>query len=63
MEIVNAIINKLLNSVIGVISNGALNCRHGAVHILPHLIPLFKRHYNHFDYLGDRKIQFYPSDI
>ena len=55
LEVVRAVIKKASNAVIGVISNGALNCRQNAVHIPPQLLPLF-RHYNHyFDYLVDRR--------
>ena len=55
LDIVRAVIKKAPNAVIRAISNGALNCRQGAEHILPHLIPLFK-HYNHyFDYLIYRR--------
>ena len=55
LEVVRAVIKKLPNVVIGAISNGAPNCRQGAVHIPPHLIPHFRRHNKHFDYLVDRK--------
>ena len=55
LEVVRAVIKKAPNAVIGAISNGALNCRQGAVHIPLHLIPLFRRHNKHFDYLFDRK--------
>ena len=55
LEVVRAVIKKSPNAVIGDISNVALNCHQGAVHIPPHLIPLFRRHNNHFDYLVDRK--------
>ena len=55
LEVVRTVIKKAPNAVIGAISNEALNCRQGAVHIPPHLIPLFKRHIEHFDYLVDRK--------
>ena len=55
LDVVRAVIKKAPNAVIGAISNGALNCRQGAVHIPPHLIPLFKRHHRHFDYLVDRR--------
>ena len=54
-EVGRAIIKNAPNAVIGAISNGALNCRQGAVHIQPLLIPLFRRHNKHFDYLVDRK--------
>ena len=63
LEVARTVIKKAPNAVIGAISNGALNCRQGAVDIRPHLIPLFKRHIKHFDYLVDRKYQFHPSDI
>ena len=55
LEVVRAVIKKLPNAVIGAISYEALNCRQGAVHITPHLIPYFRRHNKHFDYLVDRK--------
>ena len=55
LHIVRALIKKAPNTVIGAISNGALNCRQGAVHIPPHLIPLFRHHNHHFDYLVDRR--------
>ena len=55
LEVVSAVIKKEPNTVIGAISNGALNCHQGAVHIPLHLIPLFKRHNKHFEYLVDRK--------
>ena len=50
LEVVRAVIKKALNTVIGVISNGAINCRQGADHIPLHLTLLFKRHNIHFDY-------------
>ena len=53
--VVRDIIKKAPNAVIGAISNGALNCHQGAVHIPPYLIILFRRHNKHFDYLVDRK--------
>ena len=56
LEVVRAVIKKAPNAVIGAISNVALNCRQGAEHIPLHLIPLFKRHNKHFDYLVNRKI-------
>ena len=55
LEVVRALIKKAPNAVIGAISNGALNCRQGAVHIPPQLLPLFRHHNHHFDYLVDRK--------
>ena len=55
LEIIRAVIKKALNAVIGVISNGVLNCRQGAVHIRPQLLPLFRHHIHHFDYLVDRR--------
>ena len=55
LEVVRAVINKAPNTVIGAISNGALNCRQGAVHIPLHLIPLFRHHNHHFDFLVDRR--------
>ena len=55
LEVVQTVIKKAANAVIGAISNGALNCRQGAVHIPPHLITLFRRHIKHFNYLVDRK--------
>ena len=55
LEVVRAVIKKAPTAVIGAISNGALNCRQGAVHIPPQLIPLFRHHNHHIDYLVDRK--------
>ena len=55
LEVVRTVIKNAPNAVIGSISNGALNCREGAVHIPPHLIFLFRCHIKHFDYLVDRK--------
>ena len=55
LNVVRAVIKKAPNAVIGAISNGALNCRHGAVHIPSNLKPLFRHHNHHFDYLVDRK--------
>ena len=55
LDVVRAVIKKAPNAVIGAISNGALNCRQGAVHIPPHLIPLFRHHNHHFDFLVDRR--------
>ena len=60
LEVVRAVIMKSPNAVIGAISNGALNCRQGAVHIPPQLLPLFRHNNHHFDYLV---YQFHPSDI
>ena len=55
LEVVRAVIKNALNAVIGAISNGALNCFQDAVHIPPQLVPLFRHHNYHFDYLVDRK--------
>ena len=55
LDIVITVIKKAPYAVIGAISNGALNCRQGALHTSPHLISLFRRHIKHFDYLFDRK--------
>ena len=55
LEVVRAVIKKAPNAVIGAISNGALNCRQGAVHISPQLLPLFRHHNHHFDYSVDRR--------
>ena len=55
LKVVITVIKIAPNAVIGTISNKALNCHQGAEHILPHLIPLFKRNIKHFDYLVDRK--------
>ena len=55
LEVVKTVIKKAPNAVIGAISNGALNCRQGALHISPNLIPFVSRHIKHFDYLVDRK--------
>ena len=50
-EVVKAVIKKAPNAVIGAISKGAINCRQGVADIPPKLIPLFKNHNQHFDYL------------
>ena len=63
LEVVRIVINKAPNAVIGAISYEALNFRQNAVHISLHLIPRFRRHIKHFDYLVDCKNQFHPSDI
>ena len=55
LEVVKTVLKTAPNAVNGAISNGALNCRQGAVHIPPHLIPLFRRYIKHFDYLVDHK--------
>ena len=55
LDVVRAVIKKAAKAVIGAISNGALNCRQGAVHIPPHMIPLCRHHNHHFDYLVDRR--------
>ena len=54
LEFLRTVIKKAPNAVIGAISNEALNCRQGAVHIPAHLIPHFRRHIKHFDYLVNR---------
>ena len=54
LEVVRDVIKKAPNAVIGAISNVALNCRQGYVHIPPQLLPLFRHHNHHFDYLVDR---------
>ena len=55
LEVIRTVIKKAPNAVIGAIFNGALNCGQGVVHIPPHLMPRFRRHFKHFDYLVDRK--------
>ena len=55
LEVVRAVSKKAPKEVIAAISNAALNDRQGAVHIPPHLIPLFKRHKHNFDYLVNRR--------
>ena len=55
LEVVRAVIKKAPKEVIAAISNAALNGRQGAVHIPPHLIPLFQRHKHNFDYLVNRR--------
>ena len=55
LEVVKAVIKKASKEVIAAISNAALNGRRGAVHIPPHLIPLFQRHKHNFDYLVNRR--------
>ena len=55
LEVVRAVIKKAPKEIIAAISNAALNGRQGAVHIPPHLIPLFQRHKRNFDYLVNRR--------
>ena len=55
LDVVRAVIKKAPKDVIAVISNAALNGRQGAVHIPPHLIPLFQRQKHNFDYLVNRR--------
>ena len=55
LDVVRAVIKKAPKEVIAAISNAALNGRQGAVHIPPHLIPLFQRHKHNFDYLVNRR--------
>ena len=55
LQVVRTVIKKAPNEVIAAISNAALNGRQGAVHIPPHLIPLFQRHKHNFDYLVNRR--------
>ena len=55
LEVVRAVIKTAPKEVIAAISNAALNGRQGAVHIPPHLIPLFQRHKHNFDYLVNRR--------
>ena len=55
LDVVIDIIKKAPNAVISAISNGASNCGHGTGNIPPHLIPLFRHHNHHFDYLVDRR--------
>ena len=55
LVVVRAVIKKAPKEVIAAISNAALNGRQGAVHIPPHLIPLFQRHKHNFDYLVNRR--------
>ena len=55
LEVVRAVIKKAPKEVIAAISNAALNGRQGAVHIPPHLIPLFQRHKHNLDYLVNRR--------
>ena len=55
LEVVRAVIKKAPKAVICAISNGALNCRQGAVHIPPQLLPFYRHHNHHFDYLVDRR--------
>ena len=54
LEVVRIVIKKAPNAVIASISIGALNCREGAIHIPSQMIPLFRHHNHHFDYLVDR---------
>ena len=55
LEVIRIVIKTAPNAVIGAIFNKALNCYLNAVHIPPHLIPLFRRHNKPFNYLADRK--------
>ena len=55
LEVVRAVLKKAPKAVIGAISNKALNCRQGAVHLPPHLISLIRHHNHHFDYLVNRR--------
>ena len=55
LEVVRAVIQQTPKAVIGAISNNALNCCQGALQIIPQLLPLFRRHKQHFDYLVDRR--------
>ena len=55
LEGVKAVSKKTPKEVIAAISNAALNGRQGAVHIPPHLIPLFQRHKHNFEYLVNRR--------
>ena len=55
LHIVRAVIKKEPNTVIGTISNKALNCRQGAVYILPQLIRLVRHYNHHFDHLVDSR--------
>ena len=55
LKIAKAVLQKAPKKVITAISNATLNARQGAVDIPPHLIPLFRCHIKHFDYLVDRK--------
>ena len=54
LDVVWAVIKKAPTTVIVAILYRALNCCEGTVHIPSHLIPCFKRHNHHFDYLVDR---------
>ena len=63
LEVVRAIIKQAPDAVIGAISNGALNCRQGAVHIPPQLLLHCRHHNHHFDYLVDLRKSIHPSDI
>ena len=54
LDVVRAVIKKAPKEVIAAISNAALNGRQGAVHIPPHMIPLFQRDKHNFDYLVNR---------
>ena len=60
LKVAKAVLQKAPKEVITVISNAALNARQGAVDIPPHLIPLFRHHNHHFDWLCDRR-QSIPS--
>ena len=55
LEVVRALIKTPPKEIIAAISNAELNGRQGAVHIPPHLMPLFQRHKHNFDYLVNRR--------
>ena len=60
LQVAKAVLQKAPKEVITAISNAALNARQGAVDIPPHLIPFFRHHNHHFDWLCDRR-QSIPS--
>ena len=55
LKVAKAVLQKAPKKVITAISNAALNARQGAMDIPPHLIPLFRHHNHHFDWLCDRR--------
>ena len=55
LKVARAVLQKAPKEVITAISNAALNARQGAVDIPPHLIPCFRNHNQHFDWLCDRR--------
>ena len=60
LKVAKVVLQKAPKEVITAISNAALNARQVAVDIPPHLIPHFRHHNHHVDWLCDRR-QSIPS--